>query len=288
MNLKKQWKRGKDKVKNAVRHPKKAAKEAIKAGKKAVKKAEKLAKKVDKAAEKITRPVTKPIAKVLAPVIKPVAKPLAKVLKPVNKILKPLNAVLTPVKILTGNGTILDVVTAVAKELVISAPISNALNRVLNPIDAIIQDATKPIALLTTTVANTQNLVSNVAQIKKNLTPPAPVKQKATQTTKGEIPAKKPTPVKPAPSQTGQVAGNLSKEQKQNEIYRKNVQKPTASTQPSPVPPKAAPVTQKSTQANNVETPATKPAPAKSTPSQARQPASNLTKEQKAYFSSKR
>ncbi|TAK74001.1 MAG: hypothetical protein EPO11_07600 [Gammaproteobacteria bacterium] len=159
------------KLKHAIRRPDKVVK-------KIVKESAKVVKKVDDTTQKLTKPITEPVAKVIAPVVAPVAQ----IITPINKVLSPVNAVLTPVAILTGGGTLQQAVAAVVKGQVVDkmvAPITNTVNHIINPVDAVIGDAMEPVVSVIATIDSADTLTKNVPEIADNLMPPKPVVQKA-------------------------------------------------------------------------------------------------------------
>ncbi|HFL2714582.1 TPA: tetratricopeptide repeat protein [Legionella pneumophila] len=112
----------------------------------------------------VTGKITHPITKVTYPVLKPVVK----VLEPVNSVLLPINTVLTPISVVTTGGTLESAILATAKEHVfdkITKPLTESVNHFVNPVDALICDATKPLSPILSTMGSVLCLASQLETI---------------------------------------------------------------------------------------------------------------------------
>jgi hypothetical protein len=145
-----------------------------------IKKVDKLSQKIERPFQKVTAPLIKPITSLLTPIVTPVLAPFLPALSMVSQALNIVNPILTPVSILASGGTFGAAFMAVAEEQLsrfITEPIARPLNRILNPVGAIINDIMAPIAPVLGTIQQTQILFNNVSQITNHPTPSTAIKQ---------------------------------------------------------------------------------------------------------------
>ncbi len=176
----------KKKKKKGINKIIKEVKGSMSAVSKGVKPITKLCNKVDRALQKVTAPIVSPITNLISPIVTPVLTPFLPALSMVSQALNIVNPILTPVRILSGGGTLYSACMAVAQEQLsrlIAAPIEQTLNRIFNPVGAIIGDITASISPVLGTIQQLQSFSNNLSQITNNLTTTAEIKQPENQNT---------------------------------------------------------------------------------------------------------